>query len=128
MTPFTIASMKNLAKMKLEKNYTSCLVLFATFVHSDPKRLPLSLIDQRNRGVKCSDVEFVTEENMTCYFQEITRNLKCMSATAKQHRQVIQAWLHVFEPKRSFVLVKLVDVERSIKLQKKTVTIVYQED
>ena len=97
-------------------------------MHSHPKQFPLSLIDQHNRGAKSSDVKFVTEENVTCYFQEIIRNLTCMSATAKQHRQAMQAWLHVFEPKRSFVLVKIFDVERSIKLQKKTVKVVCLKD
>ena len=101
------------------KNYIRCLVSLTTFVQPNSKRFPLSLIDQRNRGVKSSDVEFVTEEAVVCYFQEIIRNLTCMSATAKQHQQAMQAWLHFFEPKWSFDLTKLADVERSIKLQNK---------
>ena len=73
-------------------NYLSSFVTFATCVHHNSTRFPLSLIDQHERGAPCTEVEFVTKSATVCFFQEIMEDTTCMSATAAQCRCCMQSW------------------------------------
>ena len=50
-------------------NYLSSFVTFAICVHHNSTRFPLSLIDQHERGMPCTEVEFVTKTATTCFFK-----------------------------------------------------------
>ena len=100
-------------------NYLSSFVIFATYVHHNSTRFPLSLIDQHERGVPCAELEFVTKAATVCFFQEIMEDITCMSATAAQHRYCIQLWLITLEPRRNFILKDIPEIMTSTKRQKK---------
>ena len=98
-------------------NYTNNFVIFATYVHHNKDRFPLSLIDQHKRVILPSQVHFTTKEVIVGFFKEVVRDITTKSATAKQYRQSIQLWLVNAESDRHFDLLKTPEISRALKLQ-----------
>ena len=78
----------------------------------------MSLIDQLERGVPCTEVKVVTQMATMCFFKEITEDATYMSATAAQYRYCAQLWLRTFEPSRNFILKDIPEIMTSTKRQK----------
>lgn len=98
-------------------NCTNNFVIFATHVHHNNDRFPLSLIDQHERGIHVSQVHFATKEPIVGFFKEIIKDTTTKSATAKQCRQSMQLWLLNVEPDRHFDLLNTPEINRALKQQ-----------
>ena len=56
---------------EFHKNYRNCFISYATHVHDNRDRFPLSLVDQAEQGISYKDVQFVKKKNTVAYFEEI---------------------------------------------------------